>query len=306
MVSVLLATYNGTEYLPAQLTSLEAQCLPDFRILWQDDGSSDDTPALLSPMGQRYVPGAQQGLHLGAAGNFISLMKQDDAEYTALCDQDDVWRSDRLARGLKALQDAEARFGTDTPLLVHSDARIIDAGGACLHDSLFRHQGWNGSAASLQQLIVQNNVTGCTVLMNAALRNLVCAHVRPEKLYMHDWFIAMTAAAFGKILFLPEPLVDYRQHGSNAMGASRSGLIARAAAALKEPGRARARIRLTYDHARMFRDSFGDALPEQAARILGDYLATRDIPHLRRIAAVQRGGYVMQSPLARIGQIIFG
>lgn len=306
MVSVLLAAYQGASYLPEQLASLESQQFTDFRILWQDDGSSDATPALLASMGQRYIPGTQQGLHLGPAGNFISLMRQDDAPYTALCDQDDVWHSDRLLRGLTAIREAEARMGTDVPLLVHSDARIIAADGACLHDSLFRHQGWRGDAASLQQLIVQNNVTGCTILMNAALRNLVCAHAQPEKLYMHDWFIAMTAAAFGSIIFLPEPLVDYRQHGSNAMGASRSGLVRRAAAAMAAPEQARARIRLTYDHTRMFREAFGDRLPDAAARIIDDYLAAGNLPRLKRIASIRQGGYVMQSPIARLGQIIFG
>ena len=102
MVTVLLAAYNGEAYLPALLESLRAQTA-DFRVLWQDDGSSDRTAALLTAISgedPRFRPGAEQGLHLGAAGSFLSLMRQDDAPYTALCDQDDLWQPDKLRRCL--------------------------------------------------------------------------------------------------------------------------------------------------------------------------------------------------------------
>ena len=306
MVTVLLAACNGERYLAELLTSLQSQTLSGFQVLWQDDGSRDATAELLRAVADaRFAPGSCQGQHLGPCGNFLSLMAQCDTPYTALCDQDDVWHADKLACLLAALQQAEARYGADTPLLVHSDCRLINGDGAVTHSSFFRHQGWNPAATILPPLLVQNNVTGCTLMMNAPLRRLVVAHARAGELFMHDWFIALTAAAFGQIVFVDEPLTDYRQHGSNVLGASRSGLLRRSLQALRSPERARERIALTYRHARMVQEAFGSDLPDSAARVIDAYLATEQLPRLKRIRALHRGGYLMQSPLTRLGQMIF-
>ena len=309
MVSILLAAYNGEAFLPAQLASLRAQTCTAFRVLWQDDGSTDGSAALLEALSRqdsRFLPAARQGQHLGAIGNFLSLLAQDDAPCSALCDQDDCWHPDKLERGLAALQAAEARYGADTPLLVHHDCRVVDSDGRELHASFFRHQGWDAQATTLPRLLVQNNVTGCTCLMNAALRRLVVQHADAQQLFMHDWFIALTAAAFGQIVCLDTPLLDYRQHGNNVMGASPTGLLRRSVDALTAPKRARERIALTYRHTRMFRQAYGSALPSGAAAILDGYLATQRMPKLRRIHALRKGGYLMQSPVTRIGQILLG
>lgn len=308
MVSVLLAAWNGEQYLPAQLSSLRGQSCTDFRVLWRDDGSSDGTRQLLSDISAadgrfQQAPGPEG--NLGAIGSFLTLMAQDDAPYTALCDQDDVWRPDKLARCLDALREAEAIYGEGTPLLVHHDCRVVDAKGAVLHGSFFRHQGWDGKANTLPRLLTQNNVTGCTCVMNAALRHLVTQHAQADRLHMHDWFIALTAAAFGRIVFVDEALADYRQHGANVMGASRKGLMSRAVAALTSPAKARERIALTYRHARMFREAFGEALPREAADVIDGYLAIEGLPKMQRIAAIKRGGYWMQSRIARCGQMMF-
>ena len=307
-ITVLLPVYNGERWLPSLLESLRAQTEPDFDVLIQDDGSSDGTPALLEALGPdaRFRFGAESGQRLGAKGNFLSLMRQADAPAVALCDQDDVWLPERLALGRKALEEAERRLGTDTPVLVHGDCAVTDAEGSILHASFFRHQGWDPAANTLPRLLVQNNVTGCTVLMNAALCRLAAAHADPARIFMHDWFLALTAAAFGEIVFLPRPLVRYRQHGGNAVGASPAGLPRRALAALRDREKARARIALTYEQAAVFREAYGGALPAEAARIVDGYLAIRSLPKPARIRALRKGGYLMQSRTARMGQLLFG
>lgn len=307
-IQVLMACYNGETYLPRQLESLRAQDDPCFSVLLQDDGSTDSTPALLEEAcrDSRFCLAAESGRHHGAIGNFISLMKQSTAAYAALCDQDDEWAADRLSRCRAAMEEAEARYGADTPLLVHSDARLVDTHGNTLHESFFAHQGWDKTAVTLPRLLVQNNVTGCTLLMNASLRRLVVEHGDPAGMHMHDWFIALTAAAFGHIVFVDAPLVNYRQHGVNVMGASKQPLPQRAAKALTQWQKGKKRIALTYTHTRAFLDAYGDALPQDAKRVIDDYLATEKLPKLRRVLAVQRLGCTMQSKVTRLGQIIFG
>lgn len=166
--------------------------------------------------------------------------------------------------------EAEARWGRETPLLVHSDARVVDASGRVLHESFFAHQGWDFRAVELPRLLVQNNVTGCTVLMNRPLRELALRCGDPAKMYMHDWFLALTAAAFGHVVCLPRPLVDYRQHGNNEMGASAAGLAERGVRALSARERGKARIALTYRHTRDFAAAYGALLPPAARRLSTD------------------------------------
>ncbi len=310
VTEILLACYNGKKYLTQLLDSLGAQEQADFRVLMQDDGSQDGTREILQRRAEadsrfQLLEDASSNRIHGAIGNFWSLLGQAQGEYTALCDQDDVWHADRLRAGLEAMRDAEARWGRETPLLVHSDARVVDAAGQVLHESFFAHQGWDFRAVGLARLLVQNNVTGCTLLMNRPLRALALRCGDPKKMHMHDWFLALTAAAFGHVVCLPRPLVDYRQHGDNEMGASAAGLAERGVRALSARERGKARIALTYRHTRDFAAAYGPLLPPRARETIERYLALEQKTKPARVWGILRGGYRMQSPVTRAGQIFF-
>jgi len=310
VIDVLLACYNGSAYLPQQLASLTAQSGEDFRVLMQDDGSQDGTPELLADWCQRdrrfqlVSDASPQRIH-SAIGNFWSLLQQSDAPYIALCDQDDEWLPQRLHCCMAAMQAAELRWGADTPLLIHSDAQLIDAQGAILHESFFRHQGWDAEATTLPRLLVQNNVTGCTVLLNRPLCRLALAHGDPARMHMHDWFLALTAAAFGQVICIPQPLVRYRQHGENVMGASQAGLAERGVRALSAREKGKARIALTYRHTQAFLDAYGDTLPPAARKTVTRYLSLEHKHKPGRMLGILRGGYRMQSFVTRAGQLFF-
>ena len=307
--AVLLTAFNGSAHLPGLLDSLRSQTDRDFFVLMQDDGSTDGTQEILKEAAardNRFVFGSEQGKHLGAAGNFLSLIRQADAEYCLLCDQDDAWEPDKISVLKKAMTDLENQYGSETPLLVHSDCSLVNEAGEKIGDSFFRHQGWDPAAVSLQQLLVQNNVTGCTLIMNKPLRNLVAAHAKAKDLFMHDWFIALTAASFGRITFVSRPLTRYRQHEGNVIGASARSLFVRGFSALRDGKNAKRRILLTYTHTMVFRKLYGDDLPPRAREIVDAYLSTRRMKKIPRVLAVQRMGFVMQSPVTRLGQILFG
>ena len=306
---VLLAAFNGSAFLPALLDSLRSQSDPDFSVMMQDDGSTDETASLLKEAAARdgrFFFGAEQGRHLGAAGNFLSLIRQADADYCMLCDQDDIWEPEKVAVLKQAMLDLEKQYGGGTPLLVHSDCSLAGPSGEELCASFFRHQGWDPAAVTLPRLLVQNNVTGCTLIMNRPLRDLVAANGRAKDLYMHDWFIALTAASFGRIAFVDRPLTRYRQHGDNVMGASSRSLMARGLSALRNRKGAKRRVLLTYTHTRVFRKLYGDRLPAEARDVVDGYLSTEHMRKLPRVLAVRRMGCVMQSPVTRMGQLFFG
>ena len=307
--AVLLASFNGSAYLPALLDSLRSQTDPDFTVLMQDDGSSDGTERLLGEVSaedSRFTFGNEQGKHLGAAGNFLSLIRQTDADCCLLCDQDDIWEPEKVSVLKQSLLDLEKQYGSDTPLLVHSDCALMGRNGERIADSFFHHQGWDPAAVGLPRLLVQNNVTGCTLIMNKALRNLISAHPPARDLFMHDWFIALTAASFGRISFVSRSLTRYRQHEGNVVGASSRGILRRGFAALRNREDAKRRIFLTYTHAEAFRKTFQDDLPDAARNTVDAYLSTQHMRKIPRVLAVRRMGCVMQNPVTRLGQILFG
>lgn len=306
---VLLAACNGSGHLPELLASLQSQTDQDFTVLMQDDGSTDDTPKLLKNIAlrdPRFTFGCEQGRHLGAAGNFLSLVRQVKDAYVLFCDQDDIWEDDKIQVLKQAMKDQESEYGAKTPLLVHSDCSLINEEGKPIGESFFAHQGWDPGAVTLPRLLVQNNVTGCTLMMNPPLARLIADNAKAKELFMHDWFIALTAASFGHISFIGEPLTRYRQHSDNAIGASKQSLPARALSALMNRDKAKRRILLTYTHTQVFRKLYEGKLPADALKIVDGYLATRRMRKIPRILAVRRLGCVMQSPVTRMGQLFFG
>jgi GT2 family glycosyltransferase len=222
--TIALATFHGARYLPAQLDSLAAQTFPDFSILARDDGSFDDTrPTLVAAARRdpRIEIFEDEAERLGAAGNYGRLLDAAfarGAERFFLCDQDDVWRPDKVEKQMAALDAAETEFGRQTPLLVHTDLEVAGRDLETIHPSFLKYQGLRHEAAEpLRTLCVQNFATGCTMLANRAL--IERALPIPEEAVMHDWWLAIVAAATGKLLFLPEATVRYRQHGGNRLGA---------------------------------------------------------------------------------------
>lgn len=227
-IAVLLSTYNGESYLAAQLDSLLAQTHQNHVIVVRDDGSIDSTPQLLKDYAQaspdRFHIIEEEPKNYGPSGSFSVLCEYLLANKSALgfdhviacfCDQDDVWVKEKLALQLECYLQVE---GCDSkPVLVHSDLEVVDESLEKVADSLIAYQGLEIERNRFPHLAVSNLVTGCTALFNEAL--LCAALPVPKHAMMHDWWFAMTATAFGELVFIPTPLVRYRQHGRNTIGA---------------------------------------------------------------------------------------
>ncbi|HEX6107227.1 MAG TPA: glycosyltransferase family 2 protein [Gemmatimonadales bacterium] len=219
---VLLSTYNGARYLAEQIESIRGQIWTGWELVVRDDGSTDGTIELVEEFARRdrRIRLWRDGRgNLGPAASFGALLEHawaGGATYAALADQDDVWMPDKLQRELALLQAHEAAGEPDHPLLVHTDLTVVDDRLRTLHPSFLRHQRLEHVRTDpLRRLLVQNFVTGCTVVVNRALLR---AAIPVPPVVMHDWWLAQCAAALGTILFLPEPTVRYRQHGGNALG----------------------------------------------------------------------------------------
>ena len=224
-VAILLATYNGARFLPAQLQSIAAQTLENWVLYWRDDGSTDATVEVMRAFGAgagRFVQVASPPGRLGPTGSFMALLRAvADAEAVAFADQDDVWLPDKLATGLAAL-DRSSR-----PTLYCSRQLLVDAELRPLGES-----GPLPAPPPFPAALTQNVATGCTVLLNRAAAGLI-ARSRPPSSSLHDWWSYLVVSAHGgRLVMDPRPTVLYRQHSGNVVGAPQS-MRRRAIAALE-------------------------------------------------------------------------
>lgn len=236
-VTILLATYDGAAYLRQQLDSIAAQEHRDWRLIWRDDGSSDETVAILRDFAATQPPGRVTGFagppgRIGSAANFLALLRHAapllaPGELVAFADQDDVWLPVKLGRAVAAL----GAVAADVPAIYSARQVLVDARlePLAVSASLVLPTGFPAS-------LTQNLATGCTEALNRSAARLVASSTAPSAC-QHDWwaYILVTAAG-GRFIADDEPVVLYRQHPGNAVGAPRS-LLQRALAALwRGPG----------------------------------------------------------------------
>jgi hypothetical protein len=238
--SVALCTCNGAAYLPDQLASIATQSrLPDELVV-RDDASEDETPAIVQAFAARApfpVRFERNAARLGSTRNFDGAIAACTGDLIALSDQDDVWRPDKL-------DVIERRFQESSGVgLVFSDADLVDAAlnpiGARLWARIgfdSRRQRFWRDRGALTALVPGRIVTGATMAFRARFRALVLPTPSGIAPMIHDGWIALAIAAVAGVAFIEEPLVTYRQHGAQQIGAPetldappRLGVIASAA-----------------------------------------------------------------------------
>ena len=221
-IAILLATYNGAKYLSEQLESIAAQTFRQWHLFIHDDGSTDGTIALLKAFASRHP---QQVTLLGypaqggACRNFLSMLERVEATYYMFADQDDVWHTDKIEKSLQAMQQAEGGQRAGEPIVVHTDLSIVDTQEQIIHESFFAFANIHPERFHSFSDYVQNVVTGSTMLFNQAAKEASLS--KPyDRATMHDaWVMLCTAAHQGERVTIYEPLVDYRQHADNVLGA---------------------------------------------------------------------------------------
>lgn len=225
-ITILLSTYNGAMYLTDQLDSLMSQSYKDICIIARDDGSTDQSYEILQTFIQHsslHVKVLEDRTNVGAKKSFELLMHEAlkmEAQYMMFCDQDDIWSPEKIEKTYLKMKEFE-KSHPSLPLLVHSDVRVVDKQLNVLASSFWSYQHIDPTRDSLNHLLLHNVVTGCTVMVNRALAEKV--KTIPHEAIMHDWWMAMVASAFGKIGYIDEPLMLYRQHGTNDTGAKNYG-----------------------------------------------------------------------------------
>lgn len=212
-VIVLLSSYNGEEYIREQLDSLLKQTMLPDKIVIRDDGSKDDTLCILEEYASSYpFITYYNGRNKGPARSFFDLIYNcEEADYYALCDQDDVWFEDKIETAVKSLENED----NSIPLLYCSKYTLTDGNLNPLNSEvsdLYRFSDYPHS-------LLYHTAPGCTFVFNDAARKKIIRYDADNEFCMiHDSIIHKIVAMFGKVILDESSHMYYRQHGNNQIG----------------------------------------------------------------------------------------
>jgi glycosyltransferase involved in cell wall biosynthesis len=308
-IDILMATYNGSAYIDEQIQSILDQTYKNIHLYIRDDLSTDNTVAIINKFQQQYpnkitiVPSKER---LGVIRNFSFLMEQSTADYIMLSDQDDVWLADKVQITLTKMQELETQHGQRIPLLVHTDLKVVDQQLNPIFASFWEYAALNVRVQqTFPRLLMQNIITGCAMMMNRSLVKL--AAPIPPKVIMHDWWIALVAAAFGAIGCVHQPTMLYRQHSNNQVGAKRSTFIRSFLINLSQPrqqiNRGKEMFLRLNKQANAFRERYGVRLKPHQQEIINDFCRISPDASLRNAALICKHGFY-KSGWARNVQLI--
>ncbi len=312
-IDILMAVYNGADYIFAQLQSIMQQTYPHFRIFIRDDESTDQTTSLIHSFQKAHpnriviVPSHQR---LGVIGNFSELMKHAQSPYIMFCDQDDIWLPTKIEDSLTLMHKNETSYGSDTPILIHTDLAVVDRNLNVLNPSFWTYSKLNPyHAHSLNRLLIHNVITGCTTLINKSLLKL--ATPIPKEAMMHDWWLGLVASAFGKIDHLDKSTMLYRQHGKNDVGAKNwktmRTYFVQTKKALQKIGRQelRGRLEKTILQATHFLNRYEERLESNKKHLVKNYVALGTTNALHKRYLFLRHRYFKNVLAKNIGTFIF-
>ena len=201
------------------------------------------------------------------------------------------------------MKKAEEEYG-DIPLLVHTDLKVVDEGLNMLSESMFDIQKLP-EKQSVNNLLVQNSVTGCTMLFNDKLRDII-KYENIDNIIMHDHYIALVAAVFGKIVFLNESTIKYRQHGDNQVGAKDVTSAEYISSRINNKEGIKKSLEDTYKQAQEFYNTYGENIPSQYREMIRVYSEFGNLSKIKKIGYMNKFSLYKNTLARKIGQIIWG
>lgn len=282
--TVILSSYNGEKFIRDQVQSILNQVDVQVRLIIRDDGSTDTTPDIIHQMCEHNeIIQFVKGSNLGVVGSFFELMKiaGDESDYLAFADQDDFWKPGKLIRAHEQMKS----IAKEIPVMYYSRLEFTDSELRTIGFSQVpKYSGFNNA-------VVQNQATGCTVVLNNSAKNKVTEHL-PSWALMHDWWCYLVISAFGKIIYDDQSNILYRKHGNNVTPATPWFIMELYARVLRFLGKGKITEKVS-DQVGEFKRLFADQLTDFQLEIINGFLG------LRSANVTQRIKYVMNMPVRR-------
>ena len=225
LVQILLATYNGEKYVTDLIMSLMGQSYSDIQIVIRDDNSTDSTRVIISKLVEKF-PDRIRVLtdnlgNIGSSRSFYELLKMSTAKYVMFCDQDDIWKNDKVSSSINLMLVNEF----SRPLLVFTDLEVVDESMSLVHPSMLTQHRLNANylCGSYLRMLAQNPVAGCTMLLNRTAVEKVLSFGEFPSSIVYDHWVAVLVAYFGVVCYLDQSSILYRQHGANQVGVKSIG-----------------------------------------------------------------------------------
>jgi glycosyltransferase involved in cell wall biosynthesis len=262
-VKIILSTYNGEKYIKELVESVLAQNYPNFHLIIRDDGSTDKTRFILNQYKTLKNVDICLGKNLGVIKSFFELLKiaGDDAQYIAFCDQDDIWKENKITRAVDQL---ERKVPSDIPGLYFCRYALVDK-----NLNIIGYSNAPNRRPFFSNALVQNIANGCTMVINQKTRSLLIDHI-PSNPLMYDAWIYLLVSAFGRVIYDQVPTILYRQHGENTIGAETSIIrkwAGRASRFYKSWGK-----RKITSQAIEFRELFYELMPREKKNIIDNFI----------------------------------
>lgn len=299
-IALLLSTYNGEHYLEQLLNSILSQSYTDFKLFIRDDGSRDRTIKIINKYCTKYVHfnfvNGDKIKNIGVVKSFDMLLKaallDKDIGYFMFVDQDDIWLPHKIEYSLKGIENMDK--DNIIPLLFHTDLSVVNKDLMVLSKSLWEYQNLNPAKCKLNNILVQNNVTGCAMIINRPLAEISLPI--PKEAIMHDWWIALIAASFGNIGWDREVTIQYRQHGNNSVGAKKLSLLG-LSKKLQEPSV----VGKTIIQGCALLEQFEERMPKNKKLLVENYILLTKLNRLQRVKAVMNNSFYKTGLLRNLG-----
>ena len=216
-IDILLATYNGEKYIKEQIDSILNQTYKNIKLIISDDCSTDNTTEILKEYEEKdnrielYI----QQKNLGVVKNIEFLLRKVNSPYYMLSDQDDYWIPEKAEKSIEVLKEKNAD-------LVFGDLEVVDENLQTIYpsfnDYMFLTRKIKKYINSYKINYLYNCVTGCTILARKETIDWILPLPTTSEFLIHDYWIGLMTALNGKLAYMSEKYIQYRQHDNNQVG----------------------------------------------------------------------------------------
>ncbi len=308
-VAICMATYNGECYLRDQIESILQQTYKDWVLFIRDDGSNDNSIEIIKEYASRkpekiiLIDDREDGG--SPKKNFSIILNWVNSNYNfryfMFSDQDDYWLETKVESSINIIKSEEK--GYNGPILLHTDLKVVDSRLNIIEESFFKYRALDPKTKDINHLLVQNNITGCTMCWNSELNKLI--NLSDDSIVMHDWWIGLIASCFGKIICFEKPTILYRQHGQNVVGATQVNSIRFVISRVLGNAHVKETLKLSIDQSDAFLKEFGKKLSPDIKSDITRFSSIKNKNKINRVNTIIKHRYLKQGIIQIIGQVLF-